>query len=120
MEDWTGNGQQRAASFGPALFRDPGGTWSYTTRAAFTYDSWWAECQADPGCLSRRDGLWVYGTGASAITGLPGFMLITGSVRLPCSTSVDNYVPSEPGRSRWPAPDIRGFLPLALEIVIYA
>lgn len=84
VEDYAGNGRQRAAAYGPALFRAPGGGWAYASRAAFTHDVWRAACEAKAAaCHRRQDGVWER-TASSAVTGTPRFKLLTGSALLPC------------------------------------
>ena len=86
VEDFTANGRQRAAGFGPALFKEPGSGWVYGLPATFSDEWWWTECYAQPTCLRRRDGLWE-STPSSAATRVPRFKLVTGSVPLPCPTA---------------------------------
>ena len=115
VEDWTGNGRQRAAAYGPALFRAPGGEWTYAAQATFTHDIWWAECEAEAAaCHRRRDGVWER-TPSSAVTGAPRFKLVTGSVTLPCPTHAYGDVPAVDSAA-WPeAPVFRGALPDGLQ-----
>lgn len=112
VEDWTGNGHQRAAAFGPSMYSfDNGDSWEWSVRTAFTHDIWYEPCNKDTGdyedCDQRRDGYWI-----KTADNIDRFKLVTGSVKLHCETHDYGHRP-EVDHSVWEEADLVGSLPWA-------